>query len=123
MKRVIAAATATAVVATTAPAVVEPPTAAATPPIVGSNGLTPNAWALAQYVRDTYPGVLSIGGVRADPLPDHPSGHAIDIMIGSNTALGDTILADIQSQTARFGIRYTLWRVPNHYDHIHVSVQ
>ena len=30
--------------------------------------------------------------------------------------------ADIQSQAARFGVSYTLWQVPAHYDHIHVTV-
>lgn len=91
-------------------------------PLVGGSGLCPNAWSLYQYIRDTYPGVLSIGGVRSDRLPDHPSGHALDIMIGSNMGLGDTIAADIRSQSARFGMKYLLWRVSQHYDHVHVTV-
>lgn len=91
-------------------------------PTVGMSGLVPNARFLAQYIMATYPGVQSIGGVRADPLPDHPSGRAIDIMIGSNMALGDAIQADIQSQAARFGVSYTLWRVASHFDHVHVTV-
>jgi hypothetical protein len=91
-------------------------------PLIGGNGLCPNAWNLAGYVRSTYPGVLSIGGVRADPLPDHPSGHALDIMVGGNTALGNAIHSDILSQSGNFGVSYTLWQVANHYDHIHVTV-
>ncbi len=91
-------------------------------PLVGTNGLTPNARALAQYITATYPGVQSIGGVRADSRPDHPSGRALDIMIGSDMGLGDTINADIQSQTGRFGVQYTMWRVASHYDHVHVTV-
>jgi hypothetical protein len=91
-------------------------------PTVGMVGLVPNARALAAYVADNYPGVQAIGGVRADPLPDHPSGHAIDIMIGWNSGLGDAINADIQGQPGRFGVVYTLWRVANHYDHVHVTV-
>ena len=86
------------------------------------SGLTPNARALAQYIVATYPGVQSIGGVRADARPDHPSGRAIDIMIGSNMGLGDTINADILSQTGRFGVQYTMWRVPAHFNHVHVTV-
>ena len=74
-------------------------------------------------IRDsTYPGVQSIGGVRADYLPDHPSGHAIDIMIGSDMGLGDAINADVQSQAGRFGVAYTMWRVANHFNHVHVTV-
>lgn len=91
-------------------------------PTVGMGGLIPNARALAAYIIDTYPGVQSIGGVRADPIPDHPSGHAIDIMIGSDMALGDAINADIQSQSGRFNVRYTMWRVANHFNHVHVTV-
>ncbi len=90
-------------------------------PTVGMGGLVPNARALAAYVMATYPGVQSIGGVRADPLPDHPSGRAIDIMV-NDMALGDMINADIQSQAGRFGVSYTMWRVAAHFDHIHVTV-
>ncbi|MGD9619025.1 MAG: glycoside hydrolase [Mycolicibacterium sp.] len=91
-------------------------------PTVGMVGLVPNARMLAAYIIATYPGVQSIGGVRPDSRPDHPSGRAIDIMIGANTALGDVINADIQSQAGRFGVDYTMWRVADHFDHIHVTV-
>lgn len=91
-------------------------------PTVGMAGLIPDAKALAAYIIATYPGVQAIGGVRADPIPDHPSGHAIDIMIGSDMALGDAINADVQSQSGRFHVRYTMWRVPSHFNHVHVTV-
>lgn len=91
-------------------------------PLVGGGGLTPNARALAQYITATYPGVQSIGGVRPDSRPDHPSGRALDIMIGSDMGLGDAINADIQSQAGRFGVEYTMWRVANHFNHVHVTV-
>lgn len=103
-------------------AVLLPQTSARAVPLVGGAGLRPNAANLAEYIRSTYPGVLSIGGVRQDRLPDHPSGRALDIMVGGNTALGNAILADIQSQSGRFGVSYTLWQVAAHYDHIHVTV-
>jgi hypothetical protein len=107
-----------AVIAT---AVVLAPTAQAVP-IVGGQGLTPNAAALADYVRNAYPGVQSIGGVRSDPYPDHPSGRAIDVMVGGNTALGNQIYADIQSQSGRFGVSYMLWQTAGHFDHLHITV-
>ena len=91
-------------------------------PTVGMGGLVPNARALADYIMSTYPGVQSIGGVRADSRPDHPSGRALDIMIGSDMGLGDAINADIQSQAGRFGVEYTMWRVANHFNHVHVTV-
>lgn len=103
-------------------AAIAPTPVARAVPLFGGSGLCPNARNLAGYVRATYPGVLSIGGVRADPLPDHPSGHALDIMVGTNTALGNTIHNDILSQSGNFGVKYTLWQVSAHYDHIHVTV-
>jgi hypothetical protein len=69
-----------------------------------------------------YPGVQSIGGVRADSRPDHPSGRAIDIMIGSDMGLGDAINADIQGKAGEFGVEYTMWRVADHFNHVHVTV-
>lgn len=101
--------------------IAQPPAASAVP-LVGGSGLCPNAWALADYIRDTYPGVQSIGGVRQDRLPDHPSGHALDIMVGGNSGLGSAINADVKAQRERFGVKYTLWQVPQHYDHVHVTV-
>lgn len=108
------------IAAVAAAAVLAAPAAHAAP-IVGGNGLCPNAWALANYINATYP-VQSIGGVRADSLPDHPSGHALDLMVGTNMALGDQIAADVRNQAGRFGVVYVLWRVPNHYNHVHVTV-
>lgn len=90
-------------------------------PLVGGSGLCPNASNLAHYVIANYPGVQSIGGVRADRLPDHPSGHAIDIMV-ADMGLGDMIAADIRSQSGRFGVSYVLWRVADHFNHVHVTV-
>jgi hypothetical protein len=110
----------------TAPLLAAAPLVATAPahavPLVGGSGLVPNAANLASYVRANYPGVLSIGGVRADRLPDHPSGRAIDIMVGGNTGLGNAIHADILAQAGNFGVSYTLWQVAAHYDHIHVTV-
>ena len=91
-------------------------------PVVGGNGLSSNAWAIINYIQANYPSVQSIGGVRQDYLPDHPSGRAVDIMIGGNMSLGDVIAADLRSQAGRFNITYCLWRVANHFNHVHWSV-
>ena len=104
-------------------AVVLAPTTQAAP-IIGGQGLTANAAAVADYVRNAYPGVQSIGGWRpCDWAGEHCSGRAIDIMVGGNTALGNTINNDLQSQRGRFGIKYILWGVRDHADHLHVSVR
>ena len=43
-------------------------------------------------------------------------------MIGNDMALGDRIAADMRAQAGRFGVKYVLWRVPDHYSHVHVTV-
>jgi hypothetical protein len=90
-------------------------------PIVGGSGLTPNAAALAEWARATFPAITSIGGVRQDQLPDHPSGRAIDLMV-PNLAVGDEIYAAVMANQARFNVRYVMWRVADHFNHIHVTV-
>lgn len=111
------------------------------PPLVGAVGLKPNAVVLASYLQQHYPGLSSIGGVRPDALPDHPSGHALDAMVGADSALGDRVLQDMVAHTADLHIRYVIWqqtiyypsgrhylmadrgsRTANHYDHVHISV-
>ena len=112
---------AAAAVAAVCVAVVKAPAAQAFP-VVGGQGLVPNARAVVDYIQATYPGVLSIGGVRQDALPDHPSGRAVDIMVGSDMGLGDAIYADLLGQRGRFNISYCMWRVANHFNHVHCSV-
>ncbi|MCC9181124.1 hypothetical protein [Mycolicibacterium mageritense] len=97
------------------------------------------------YVRAHYPEVGQIGTVRADALPDHPTGHAADVMIpGWDTpegkALGDRIADDVLAHAAQLGVKYVIWqqtyrtpdgaaqRMPsrgnpnaNHYTHVHVT--
>lgn len=92
-------------------------------PVVGGQGLTPDAWALTQYIADNYPEVQSIGGIRpCDSIGEHCRGVAVDIMIGGNLALGDAIYADLSSHMGQHSIRYLLFRQPQHWDHIHATV-
>lgn len=113
MKRVIATVTA---------ALLSAPAAQAFP-IVGGQGLTPSAWALAQYIEANYPAVQSIGGIRpCDAIGDHCRGVALDIMIGTNMALGDAIYADLSSHMSQHGIRYLIWRQRDHFNHVHSTV-
>jgi hypothetical protein len=104
-----------------AAAVVAAPSAHADIQLVGMVGLTPNAQALEAYVASTY-NPPSIGGVRPDALPDHPTGHALDFMVYGNTRLGNAIYGDLNSNKAAHSIKYCLWQVPHHYDHVHCTV-
>ena len=109
-------------------------------PIQGARGLTPGATALARYIQTTYPGVLSIGGVRpCDQFREHCRGIALDAMVGGDVELGDRISADMLT---RPDVRFTIWqqtiRYPsgyrrpmddrgsataNHQDHVHLQVR
>jgi hypothetical protein len=76
--------------------------------------------------------------VRPDPLPWHPLGLALDVMIpdpesADGIALGNEIVAYVLQNANRFGIQDAIWRgvyyTPNgaqasrlgHYDHVHVT--
>lgn len=97
-------------------------------------GLQPNASQLFDVIAAQFPEVREIGGVRADRIPDHPSGRALDIMVGKDQALGDRINAYLRANAATLGLDSTIWRdqwedlngnssmVPGHQDHIHAKV-
>lgn len=110
---------------------------ALTSPMKGSEAnLTVNAVKAGRAVTQKFPGIQSIGGWRQDPYPDHPSGRALDIMIGSDMALGDRIKDYLFN--GPFNMEYALWRqaqwnnastgspmadrgspTQNHMDHVH----
>lgn len=58
--------------------------------------------------------VNSEGGVRNDPLPDHPSGHAVDFMINqpgtpAGYAQGNAIANFAVAHYRELGIKYVIW--------------
>jgi len=107
------------------------------------SGLTRDAIRVHRAICARFPSVTSYGGVRADSLPEHPSGRALDAMI-SNQATGWQIANFVRANAGRLGVSEVLfaqriWTVQrssegwrnfanrgsasaNHYDHVHVSV-
>lgn len=104
------------------------------------NGLTPNAIAVLNAVRQEFPEITEFGGVRPGDPGDHGSGHALDIMC--STSQGDAVARYLQGRAGELGITYLIWQqrrwspggswVPmedrgsptaNHMDHVHVSVR
>jgi hypothetical protein len=92
----------------------------------------------ARNITAEFPQIHEMGGVRPDPLPWHPLGLAIDVMIpnpesADGIALGNAIVAYVLQNANRFGIQDAIWRgvyyTPNgaqasrlgHYDHVHVT--
>jgi hypothetical protein len=84
--------------------------------------LRPDTITLLNHVNNTFPEVPEIGGWRRDALPDHPSGRALDIMVYGDTDLGNRVAEDLRENQAEYHIRYILWQVPNHYNHVHACV-
>lgn len=100
-------------------------------------GLTPAATHLLRCVHQKWPD-LTIGGVRQDSLPDHPSGRALDIMTpGSCSPVGQEIADWAKTNAESLDVQYLIWCSeiwsvqrasegwrPNtgHRDHVHISV-
>jgi TP901 family phage tail tape measure protein len=109
--------------------------------------MMPNAIRLAHLVSGTWPQIKTIGGWRpTDPYPDHPSGHALDIMMpnggsGSDKKLGDAVADYMTKHQHENAVKYVMWRqhvwtdpktswrkmedrgspTANHMDHVHVT--
>lgn len=110
-------------------------------------GLQGNTILLSRLLSHMFPQVGSIGGYRADNLPDHPSGLALDVMIPNpmsptGIALGNTITAFLMKNADKLNVDYTIWRqtfraadgrsnvmedrgdpTQNHFDHVHVTTK
>lgn len=107
------------------------------------SGLTPDAVRVHRAVCARFPSITAYGGVRADSLPEHPSGRALDAMVSDND-LGWQLARWVRANAQRLGVSQVLfdrhiwtvqrgsegWRTfsdrgsatANHEDHVHVSV-
>jgi hypothetical protein len=106
--------------------------------VASERGLQVKTIMAARSISAAFPEILDIGGVRPDPLPWHPHGLAIDVMIpnpgtAAGIALGDQIVAYALKNADRFGLQDAIWRgvyyTPSgsraggygHYDHVHIT--
>ena len=107
------------------------------------SGLTPDAIRVHRAICARFTSVRAYGGVRADSLPEHPSGRALDAMIASK-GTGWAIANYVRANARRLGVSQVLfdrriwtvqrggegWRsfsdrgsaTANHEDHVHVTV-
>jgi hypothetical protein len=64
----------------------------------------------AAYVLGPMFDIKTIYGWRqSDPYPDHPTGHALDFMVYSDTAKGDALAAYAIEHADELGIKYIVW--------------
>ena len=114
--------------------------------ITNSTGsVEPQAQAAADAVVSAVPGAaaITIGGTRASAADPggHPSGLALDYMVGTDDALGDAIAQYQIDNWDSLGVEYVIWQqrmlsspngswkpmadrggtTANHYDHVHVN--
>jgi hypothetical protein len=106
--------------------------------VAPERGLQVRTILTARSISAQFPEIHEIGGVRPDPLPWHPLGLALDVMIpnpdsAQGIALGNAIVGYVLQNSARFGIQDAIWRgvyyTPSgsqasrlgHYDHVHVT--
>ncbi|MGZ4526502.1 MAG: hypothetical protein ACXVX7_08620 [Mycobacterium sp.] len=106
--------------------------------VAPERGLQVRTILTARSISAEFPEIHEMGGVRPDPLPWHPLGLAVDVMIpnpgsAEGIALGDQIVAYVMKNATRFGIQDAIWRgvyyTPGgsqpsrlgHYDHVHVT--
>lgn len=106
--------------------------------VAPERGLQVRTILVARAVSAAFPEIHEMGGVRPDPLPWHPNGLAVDVMIpnpgsADGIALGNEIVAFVRKNAARFGMQDAIWRgvyyTPSgahpsglgHYDHVHIT--
>jgi hypothetical protein len=109
------------------------------------NGLQVNTIRTARAISVMFPEIETIGGFRQDPLPWHPNGLAIDVMIPNHDSeegieLGNQIAGYALANAKRWGVIHVIWRqgfypgvgapswtadygneTANHFDHIHIA--
>jgi hypothetical protein len=116
------------------------------PPSIGSEDRlqVKTIWA-ARVISVLFPDIKTIFGWREDPLPWHPKGLAIDVMIPNHATpegieLGNQIAGFALANAKRWGINHVIWRqkiypgvgagswtadygneTANHYDHVHIA--
>lgn len=107
------------------------------------NGLVPTAVGVYRAVCAQFPAVTTYGGYRDDGS-EHSDGTSVDIMVYSDSSLGDRIASWLRANARTLHVREVIWSqhiwtverssegwrlmedrgstTANHYDHVHVRV-
>jgi hypothetical protein len=88
-------------------------------------GVAANVRHACNVIVAAVPGIPTIGGRAArpgNPTSCHPRGLALDLMTYDDRALGDRIYAFVMAHRGELGITTVLWRVADHFDHVHLSL-
>ena len=104
---------------------------ASNPNNVSEAGLQPQSVAALRAIQGQFPNIPLTSakmGREGDPYEWHPDGRGLDLGIpkwdtAAGKAMGDKVNAWILANKEALGVQGTLWQVPDHYNHIHVSVK
>ena len=113
--------------------------------VAPEEGLQVHTVWVARAISVMFLEIKTIGGYRQDPLPWHPNGLAIDVMIPNfhtpeGIELGNQIAGFALANAKRWGVLHVIWRqgfypgigapswtadygneTANHYDHVHIA--
>lgn len=108
-------------------------------------GLQTHTIWVARAIATMFLEIDTIGGYRQDPLPWHPNGLAIDVMIPNHDTpegieLGNQVAGYVLANAKRWGVLHVIWRqgfypgigapswtadygnpTSNHFDHVHIA--
>ncbi len=135
----------TNLLAASAPVAAQPFQVALPPGVASEDRLQVKTIWAARAISVLFPQIKTIWGYRPDPLPWHPNGLAIDVMIPNHDSpegieLGNQIAGFALANAKLWGINHVIWRqkiypgvgagswtadygneTQNHYDHVHIA--
>ena len=75
----------------------------------GYGGVKPWVAAVGDAVQRMF-GRMTVGGVgQRGNVSDHPTGHALDFMTGSNKSLGQRIAGHLTANWSKYNVKYLIW--------------
>ncbi|MGW6035291.1 hypothetical protein ACWFOS_16695 [Gordonia terrae] len=79
-------------------------------PSPGEGGLRPIGQLMKRLIHALWPSIKTIGGYRQDAYPEHPSGRALDVMVGSDKKTGDQVNAWAHANHPKFPLTHSIWQ-------------
>lgn len=85
------------------------------PPSPGEGGLKPIGVLMKRLIHRIWPSIKEIGGYRQDAYPEHPSGRALDVMVGVGNPIGDQVNDWAHGNHGQFPLIHSIWKQAMHY--------
>lgn len=79
-------------------------------PSPGEGGLKPIAILAKRLIHRIWPSIDTIGGYRQDAYPEHPSGRALDVMVGVGNPIGDEVTSWALANDHILPLIHALWK-------------